>query len=77
MQLSKRAMEQTEDSRTAYQFCIGAEDAPRLVFVDESAINLRTTYRLNGWAMRGRRARILAHFQRGKRCAFVNALSHF
>lgn len=71
MQLSKRALEQTEATRSVYEFKAGGENPQRFVFVDESALNLRTTYRLNGWALRGHRARILAHFQRGKRCAQI------
>ncbi|EJD33488.1 hypothetical protein AURDEDRAFT_41209, partial [Auricularia subglabra TFB-10046 SS5] len=47
--LSKHALERTEDSRMTYQFTAGGEETDYFVFVDESAIDLCTTYRLNGW----------------------------
>ena len=43
------------------------ESPERLVFTDESAIDLRTTYRLMGWAYQGERARIRAKFVHGDR----------
>jgi hypothetical protein len=46
---------------------IGQESAERLVFIDESAVNIKTTYRLNGWSFRGRRAHKTARFVRGQR----------
>lgn len=43
--LSERAYDQTLDSRISYLIEAGAEAAERLVFVDEPAVNVLTTYR--------------------------------
>jgi hypothetical protein len=48
---------------------IGNEPADRIVCADESAVNILTTYRRNGWAMRGLRARKHCRFVRGTRLA--------
>lgn len=66
-QLSKHAQERCEETRLAFQFTISDEPPERLVFVDESAVNILTTYRSNGWALKGRRARKHSLFQRGNR----------
>ena len=42
---------------------IGGEPADRIVCADESAVNILTTYRRNGWSTKNLRAR--------KRCCFV------
>jgi len=46
---------------------IGEEPPERIVTVDESAVNILTTYRLNGWAFKGTRARKSCKFVRGTR----------
>jgi DDE superfamily endonuclease len=71
IQLSKAAAERNEASRTVFQLEIGAEPPERLVYTDESAIDLRTTYRLMGWNYKGCRARSKAKFVRGQRYAFA------
>jgi hypothetical protein len=45
---------------------IRAEPADHLVMADESAVNILTTYRDNGWSYKGTRAR--------KRCEFVQGI---
>ena len=64
-QLSKAAAERNEGSRCLYRFHIGHESPERLVFLDESRIDCRTTYRLYGWAEKGQRARVKSKFVRG------------
>jgi len=63
LQLSKAAAERSEEARRQFRMEIGAEAPECIVCADESAVNILTTYRLNGWAYRG----IHAH----KRCKFV------
>jgi hypothetical protein len=47
---------------------IGGEPAERIVCGDEAAVNILTTYRENGWARQGVRARKCTRFVRGTRC---------
>ncbi|KIJ46833.1 hypothetical protein M422DRAFT_226531 [Sphaerobolus stellatus SS14] len=72
--LSKAAAERNEADRARSRFQIGAESPERLVFVDESRVDLRTTYRLNGWAPKGERAAVTAKFQRGQGYSLLPAL---
>ena len=65
LQLSKAAAERNAACRAHFQFQIGAESPDRLVFIDESRIDCRTTYRLCGWAYKGARAKVSARFVRG------------
>jgi len=53
----------------------GDEAPESLVFADESALNLLMTYRINGWAYRGQRAKKRANFVRGKRYSILPAIS--
>jgi hypothetical protein len=64
-QLSKAAAEHNAASRAHFRFQIGAESPERLVFIDKSRIDCHTTYRLCGWAYKGRRAKVSARFVRG------------
>ncbi|KAF8310143.1 hypothetical protein DL93DRAFT_2030715, partial [Clavulina sp. PMI_390] len=48
--LSKRAAERNERKRAQFMLRIGQYQPRQLVFVDESALNIKTTYRLNGWS---------------------------
>lgn len=73
--LSKRAIEQTLDKRVSYLVEAGVELAERFVFVDESAVNMLTTYRSRGRAKRGERAYKITHFVRGDRYSVLPALS--
>lgn len=66
-QLSKAAAERSEEARRAFRLEIGAEPPERIVTADESAVNILTTYRQNGWSYRGIRARKKCKFVRGTR----------
>ena len=68
VQLSKAAAEFCEESRQQFRMEIGAESPELLVMADESAVNILTTYRLNGWAFTGMRAHKSCKFVRGTRC---------
>ncbi|KIJ42940.1 hypothetical protein M422DRAFT_86395, partial [Sphaerobolus stellatus SS14] len=48
--LSCVAAEQSESARTVFQWAVGKESPECLVCTDESAIDLRTAYRLMGWS---------------------------
>jgi len=54
--LSKAAAERYGDARRKFALTIGKEPVENLVCADESAVNILTTYRQNGWAYRGVRA---------------------
>lgn len=64
IQLSKGAAGHSEGSRLAFMWHIGAEAPEQLVFTDERAIDLRTTYRQMGWSYKGSRANTNAKGQR-------------
>ncbi|KAF8492093.1 hypothetical protein JB92DRAFT_2752376 [Gautieria morchelliformis] len=64
-QLSKVAAKHNENLHTLFGFKIGHESPEHLVFIDESHIDCRTTYHLNGWAPKGKRASVKARFVRG------------
>ncbi|KIJ51782.1 hypothetical protein M422DRAFT_244132 [Sphaerobolus stellatus SS14] len=72
--LSKAAAERNEEARALYKFRIGAESPEQLVFIDESRIDCRATYRLYGWAEKGKRARAKARFVRGPSYSLLPAL---
>ncbi|KAJ7203048.1 hypothetical protein GGX14DRAFT_369858 [Mycena pura] len=55
--LSVQAAERCADARRAFIMEIGDEPADRIVCADESAVNILTSYRRNGWSR--------------KRCCFV------
>jgi hypothetical protein len=67
-QLSKAAQERCEIARREFVMEIGGEPAERIVCGDEAAVNILTTYRENGWARQGVRARKSTRFVRGTRC---------
>ena len=56
LQLSHVAIEQSSTKRVEYAARIGVYDPHQLVFVDESAVDRRTTYRGYAWAIHGRKA---------------------
>jgi hypothetical protein len=66
-QLSKPAAERCEEARRDFAFEVGKYPADYPVTADESAVNLLTTYRLNGWAYEGTQARKACNFVRGTR----------
>jgi hypothetical protein len=65
-QISKTAAECNEHARAHFCFEIGAESPEQLIFIDESCIDIRITYRIYGWAPTGERARMSARFQHGR-----------
>lgn len=67
LQLSRVAKERCEAPRSAYQQQIGQYEPHMLVFADESSLDMRVTFRLNGWSRRGTRARTRTNFVRGDR----------
>jgi hypothetical protein len=69
-QLSRVAAECCEEACLDYLMKISKEPVERLVFTDESAVNILTTYRANGWALKGLRARKQQNFARGIRSVF-------
>lgn len=56
-----------------HDFCfeIGAETPKQLVFIDESRLDARTTYQLNGWALKGQHAHMPAKFVHGQGYVFL------
>jgi hypothetical protein len=72
LQLSKAASERCADARRTFSLEIGQEPVERLVCADESAVNILTSYRDNGWAFTGVRARKRTCFVRGTRCVLHN-----
>jgi len=66
-QLSRIAAERSKDLRLCYRAKIGSYDPEQLVFVDESSVDRRTTYRRRAWSLRGTHAKQKAYFVRGKR----------
>jgi len=73
--LSKIAAERCEVIRNRFQLLISQESPERLVFTDESAVNMLTTYRTMGRAYKGKRARVKSYFQRGDRYSVLPGLS--
>ncbi len=66
-QLSKPAAERCEEARRDFVFEVGKYPVNYLVTADESAVNILTTYRLNGWSYKGTWARKACNFVRGTR----------
>jgi len=73
--LSKAAAERCKESRQQFRMEIGAESPESLVMADESAVNILTTYRLNGWAFTGMRAHKSCKFVRGTRYSLLPAIT--
>ncbi|KIJ41448.1 hypothetical protein M422DRAFT_81712, partial [Sphaerobolus stellatus SS14] len=48
--LSKAAAEHNYEQCSRFKFLIGSESPEHLVFIDESHIDVQTSYQLNGWA---------------------------
>ncbi|KAJ7749453.1 hypothetical protein B0H16DRAFT_1319299 [Mycena metata] len=66
--LSRQAAERCAEARRDFLMEIGNEPASRIVCADESAVNILTSYRRNGWSLKGLRARKCCCFVRGTRC---------
>lgn len=66
--LSKVAAECCKVICNCFQLLISQELPECLVFTDESAVNMLTTYRTMGHAYKGKRAHVKSYFQWGDRC---------
>lgn len=62
------AAERCAEARREFVLEVGQEPPENIVCVDESAVNILTTYRQNGWAYQGVRAQKRCNFVRGTRC---------
>jgi hypothetical protein len=75
-QLTRIALERSEQKRAEFACRIGTYEPEQLVFVDESSVDRRTTYRGKAWSIRGTKAARKAFFCRGRRCVFILTLSY-
>lgn len=66
-QITHVAAERSAEKRLDYISRIGQYTAEQLVFVDESSVDRRTTYRGHAWLIRGTKAQCKAFFVRGRR----------
>jgi hypothetical protein len=60
-------LERNAQARAEFAARIGEYGPDQLVFVDESAVDRRTTYRGYAWSLKGRQANRKAFFCRGRR----------
>lgn len=67
VQITRIAAERSAEKRLDYLTRIGKYAAEQLVFVDESSVDRRTTYRGRAWSIRGTKAQRKAFFVRGRR----------
>ena len=68
IQCHRIAAERDEEKRRKFRKLIARRYFPeQLVFVDETAVDKRTTHRLHGWALKGQPAHVHAERNRGKR----------
>jgi hypothetical protein len=65
IQLSRAASERCEAARCEFTLQVGGEPVERFVCGDEAAVNVLMSYRENGWAQHGIRARKRTRFVRG------------
>ena len=66
-QLTSTAIERSEEKRQDFAARIGTYNPSQLVFIDESAVDHRTTYCGRAWAIHGRKASRKAFFCCGLR----------
>ena len=71
IQLTRVAIERNAEKRANFAARMGAYDPEQLIFVDESAVDRRTAYRGEAWAIKGRAATRKAFFCRGRRWVTV------
>jgi len=67
LQITPVAAERSAQKRLEYIARIGKYNPEHLVFVDESSVDRRTTYRNRAWSIRGTKAQRKAFFVRGRR----------
>jgi hypothetical protein len=65
--MTRIALERSEEKRARFAARIGTYEPEQLVFVDESSVDRRTTYRGKAWSIRGTKATRKAFFCRGRR----------
>jgi hypothetical protein len=63
--------ERSAEKRLDYIARISQYQANQIVFVDESSIDRRTSYRGHAYTIQGRAAQRKAFFIRGKRCVMA------
>jgi len=73
--ITRVAAERSARKRLEYLARIGQYQAGQLVFVDESSVDHRTTYRGRAWSIKGTKAQRNAFFVRGQRFSVLPALS--
>lgn len=73
--ITRVAAERSAQKRLEYIARIGKYQAEQLVFVDESSVDRRTTYRGRAWSIRGMKAQRKVFFVRGRRFSVLPALS--
>ncbi|THU77560.1 hypothetical protein K435DRAFT_702093 [Dendrothele bispora CBS 962.96] len=66
--LTRQAAERQQERRDEFFLKVGCIPPEYLVCADESAVNILTTYRTNGWSTKGLRAWKTAKFVRGVWC---------
>jgi hypothetical protein len=67
LQVTRVAIERSAEKRSQYIARISAYRPDQLVFVDESSVDRRTSYRGSAWSFRGTQAQRKAFFVRGRR----------
>jgi hypothetical protein len=72
LQLSHIAIERSTEKRSVFAARIRTYEVGQLVFIDESAVDRRTTYRGRVWAIHGMKATCKAFLVRG--CQLVDTL---
>ena len=75
LQITRIAAERSAEKRLDYLNRISAYDPSQLVFVDESSVDRRTTYRGRAYSIRGSQAQRKAFFVRGRRYV-ISSLSY-
>ncbi|KAK2459804.1 hypothetical protein APHAL10511_008236 [Amanita phalloides] len=74
-QLTRVAIERSAEKWAEFAARVGTYEAEQLVFVDESAVDCRTTYRGRAWAIHGNKATRKAFFVHGRHFSILPALS--
>jgi hypothetical protein len=67
LQITRIAIERSAEKRSEYIARISGYQPEQLVFVDESSVDRRTSYRGSAWSFRGTQAQRKAFFVRGRR----------
>src|SRR6266516_5043745 len=73
--LTKKAIQANEELRMAWLASIGHYRAEQLIFLDETAVNWKSTKRLYGWAHKGKPAIVRERLEKGTRYSALPALT--